>query len=578
MVVLLGIITMGAPQASARPDPDESVGEVYDPATDLRLLEEPDVGQNINGGIEPVGFNPFAGYPAAPTPAASSETLWAGTMTVGETVAPFRTASVYCIDLGTSTRAGINYDVGDWTEANVPNLGWVHYILTRYHPFIPGEPAAAPTDTARAAAVQAAIWFFTDRFVLTAASGIRAYTQAIVADALLNGPTGEHPSPELTLTPTTIAAPSTGDIVGPITVGGNVEGAVTAIEELEVFRDAAGTQPVAVGDPVGPGDQLWLRSTPSGAEPPPDPVLQISAQVLTKLGHVLVYDGTNPGVTEAQKLVLALERPLSVNAAVVADIFQAGQLQVNKTIGGTGAGFQGIVTLAVDCDSEDDAFDRTFTVDASTPAGTTALPLISGIPIDTTCTVTETADGDNGLVNITTPVTIEPAETVIAEGPPAEVAVTNTYDRAYGGLTIVKSIQGPAAGLQGPVTLHLDCDDPENAFDSDFTIPGWVSSGDYQQTVDNIPAGTTCAVTETADGGNDDAVLRDQVTIEPSTVVIADAVTASITATNRYENAVLLAATGVPLGLGTAAIAASGFLLAGVGLLVFSRRLTRRRR
>ena len=284
LVTILAFAAVAVPrEASAAPDPDDSISSPQDPATDLEILDGPDTGlSNVGGGIEPVGLNPLAGYPAAPTPAATLRTLWAGTMTVGETVAPFRTAPVYCIDLQTSTNSGIHYDVGDWTATNVPNLGYVLYILTHYYPFVPTAPAA-PSNAARAAAVQTAIWFFTDRLVLNAADVSRPFTQAIVADAILNGPSSEPPAPSLTLTPTQLTVPSTGEITGPFTVGGNIDGIITRAEEVEVFRDAAGTQPVGVGDPVSPGDQLWVRSAPSGTDPPPPAVLQIRGEITTEL-------------------------------------------------------------------------------------------------------------------------------------------------------------------------------------------------------------------------------------------------------------------------------------------------------
>ncbi len=305
---------------------------------------------------------------------------------------------------------------------------------------------------------------------------------------------------------------------------------------------------------------------------------------------MLVYDGTNPPLNAAQKLVLALRRPLSVNAAAAIDIVQAGQLQVAKTIAGTGAGFQGEVTLAVDCDDPENAFDRTYTIDAGTPAGTQTQPVLSGIPVGTTCTVTETADGDNGLVNITTPVVIDPAETVIAEGPPAAVSVTNTYDRAFGGLAITKVIAGPGAGQQDVVVLHLDCRDPDNAFDRDFAVAAGLPAGTYpQEVVRGIPAGTTCTVSETATGKNDRVSLLASAKVMPATVVIVDAVTAPVTFTNNYGHNTakvthvrfteqFLAHTGVPIAPGAVGLVAAALILTGSGLVALDRRRGNRRR
>jgi Domain of unknown function (DUF5979)/Thioester domain len=567
---------LSTPMAGAAPVPGEVIESPLDLSTDL-VVAALEQGTDITGGIEPVGFDPFAGYPAAPTPGASVQTNWAGTLRVQETVEPFRTALVYCIDLTTSTYVGIHYNVGDWTEANVPNLGFVQYILTHYFPFVAGEPAAAPNDVVRAAAIQAAIWYFTDRYVLAADAPVRSYTQAIVDDALANGPASEPAPPNLDLVPDHLRAPDTGDIVGPLVVDGDVSGTLTEVNELEVFRDAAGTQPVTVGSTVSPGDRLWVRSSPSGAQPPPEAGIQISAQAVFNVGVVLLYDESNPGVDSAQKLVLAQERTLTVNVAADVEIYPAGQLQVTKTIGGTGAGYQGLVTIDVDCDDPEDAFDRTFTIDAATPAGSQALPLISGIPVDTTCTVSESANGDNELVNSSTPVLIEPAEVVIGHQDIAQVSVTNTYERAVGGLTVTKVVRGPGAGQQSAVTLRLDCNDRANAFDRAFTLPGGLKAGTYpQKTVTGIPAGTTCTVTETADGRTD-RVTPATPTVAPATVTIVDSVITPVTVTNTYDRVIMLPVTsGAALPPGPAALAATALILAGAGLLVLYRRSRRR--
>ena len=54
---------------------------------------------------------------------------------------------------------------GEWSEANVPNIGYVARILNTYYPST--NLPAGLNDNQRAAAVQAAIWFFTDGYVVS---------------------------------------------------------------------------------------------------------------------------------------------------------------------------------------------------------------------------------------------------------------------------------------------------------------------------------------------------------------------------------------------------------------------------
>ena len=57
------------------------------------------------------------------------------------------------------------YALGTWDAASVPNVGWVARLLNEYYPST-DEPKGLTDLNQKAAAVQAAIWFFSDRFVL----------------------------------------------------------------------------------------------------------------------------------------------------------------------------------------------------------------------------------------------------------------------------------------------------------------------------------------------------------------------------------------------------------------------------
>ena len=80
----------------------------------------------------------------------------------------------------------------------------------------------------------------------------------------------------------------------------------------------------------------------------------------------------------------------------------------------------------------------------------------------------------------------------------ATVHITDTYNIAPGSLLVRKTIAGPAAGRQGPITIHTECNG--TALTPDFDDPRRRAAGDRSMQYDHIPAPTTCTVTETADG------------------------------------------------------------------------------
>jgi hypothetical protein len=105
--------------------------------------------------------------------------------------------SLYCIDIHTLTNVGIGYVLGTWNAANVPNVGYVARLLNEYHPHT-DEPAALTDLSQKAAAVQAAIWFFSDRYVLNTSDALHAAVVAIVDHIRAAGPLVEPPPPSLT--------------------------------------------------------------------------------------------------------------------------------------------------------------------------------------------------------------------------------------------------------------------------------------------------------------------------------------------------------------------------------------------
>ncbi|WP_168945604.1 DUF5979 domain-containing protein [Cellulosimicrobium aquatile] len=530
LALLAVLLVVGSPPAHAKPDPDGVGAGPRGPFTEISITGF-GAGQAVTGFTAPAGFDPLAGYPAdVPAGSTANDAEFAGAIQVTDT-ASGQTTFTYCIDLLTDTRTGVNYEIGTWDEANVPNLGYVGYILHNYYP-VTNEPAAAPSANARAAAVQAAIWFFSDEYVLATTDPVRQYTAQIVADAIANGPSPEPTPPLLEVTPENLAAPTTGDIVGPFTVEADGPATIRSFG-AEVFTDPEGTDLLADGATVPPGATLWARL--AGDTPPYGFVLERQVTVLEST--VYLYDGTNTGRDEAQKLVLAQPTELTRRAGALLEPFAAGSLEVTKVVTGDGAGLQSDVVLDVVCTAPGggETVERTVTVPAGAAAGEHT-EVVSGLPAEWTCVVTESDDGDNGRV-VVTGTDITPESVIISNGDTTTVTVTNTYGVATGGLLVRKAVDGPAAGSQGPITLALTCDDPDGAFDQEVELPGGLTGADnVALELDGIPAGTTCTVTETVDGSTATTLLTRTV-VAPESVTVAEDETAELVVANTYDRA-----------------------------------------
>jgi Thioester domain len=98
------------------------------------------------------------------------------------------------------TSVGNGYILGTWDEANIPNVGYVARVLEDYYPYT-DQPTMAPDGTAlttdqTAAAVQATVWFFSDRYVLNTSMGIVHDTvAAMAANVISQGPVMTHSLP-----------------------------------------------------------------------------------------------------------------------------------------------------------------------------------------------------------------------------------------------------------------------------------------------------------------------------------------------------------------------------------------------
>ena len=166
---------------------------------------------------------------------------------------------------------------------------------------------------------------------------------------------------------------------------------------------------------------------------------------------------------------------------------------VNKTITGPAAGQQGQVVISVSCvEAGVTTALPDFVIHAAIGPGTqsrTYPDILAGSP----CTVTETVQRRHRHLHVVTEgspqtVTISPDGTAIAN-------LTDTYSHTTGSFTVTKTINGPASGHQGQVTIGVSCDDSPLP---DFVIMPGISR--TSMTYRDIPAGSVCTVTETEDG------------------------------------------------------------------------------
>jgi Domain of unknown function (DUF5979)/Thioester domain len=460
--------------------------------TELRWNGDLGPGQYSIAGFLPdlsTPFDPLSGYPPANPPTGFvPSTEYFGGIIHGQPTDGGPVVGLYCIDIRTDTYPEFGYVLGTWDEANVPNVGYVARILNEYYPSA-DLPDPADLDLS-AAAVQAAIWFFTDGFVVdTSNPTLRAAVVGIVDHVKSEGPLNEPPPPSLTLTPKSISAPR--GVLGPFTVSTDHPPATVTATGGTMYKNAAGTDQLGDGTTatVPDGQNIWLRSA-GGAS---TAVLQATSTATVPSGNVYLYDGNTAGYTEAQKLILAQPATLTTTVQATAEFLPFGKLIVKKTIAGPAAGHQGRVVIHVGCD--DNVTRRPFVIRARAPAGTrsrTYRHIVAG----TTCTVVETS---NGSTAATTVVVIgDGQKATITAGKTETVRIKDIYRFAPGSLIVRKTIAGPAAGKQGKVKIHTVCNG--KALKPDFVIPARTPESLQSMEYDGIRTPAKCTVTETVDG------------------------------------------------------------------------------
>ena len=449
-------------------------------------------GQGVRGFIADTGstFDPVGTpYPTTTTPPAGFRPLDEGFAGIIFAHPPEggMNLSLYCIDILTATYGGIGYKLGTWDTANVPNVGYVTRLLNEYYPNTAAPALANLNETA--AAVQAAIWYFTDKYVLSDGDPLHDAVAAIVAHIQEAGAVDEQPKPTLTITPSHVSGPAH-TVLGPFKVETDHPPVTVTATGGTMFSNPEGTRVLGDGTTAtvdSRRQEIWLRSTG-----PTVAVLEATSTATVPHGNVYLYSSNIEGVVDAQHLILAKSDTLRTTVSGTAEFLAPGSLVVKKTIAGDAAGSQARVVIQVDCD--DGVTRPDFVIRAGAPAGTTSMTY-EPIAVGTKCTVIETANGTT--VGTEVVVTGDGQEVTIPSGKSETIEVTDTYHHV-GSLLVRKTIAGPGAGHQGEIRIHSECN--STALTPDLVIPAGTPASDQTQQYDHIRVPATCKVTETADG------------------------------------------------------------------------------
>lgn len=299
--ILLTVVAL-APSVSAEVIPGgPAPGAQANPPTSTVELVGTSSGQSVTGFNSTLtDAQRLNGYPTTvPQAGWSAHNVgFAGLIQMRVTAGPGTGATflTYCIDILTPTNIGFDYKRGEWNEANIPNVGYIAQLLQSYSPTT-GEPANLPANP-RAAAVQAAIWFFSDGYVLSSSSPLFEDVATIVNHVIQLGPLTAPPPPTVTVTGPTNGLVNT--IVGPFTVSAKAVGRVP--EGVTAFSDAAGAHPLGSQFPVTAGQQIWLRSAQPGIK---NPALTVTAVATQPGGVVYIYVPAPGGPPGAQTIIQA---------------------------------------------------------------------------------------------------------------------------------------------------------------------------------------------------------------------------------------------------------------------------------
>jgi len=262
----------------------------------------------------------------------------------------------------------------------------------------------------------------------------------------------------------------------------------------DIYGEATSLGGNLIGDPTG-STTIWDWSDQVGdALDPLDPVLGALAWNTPGSTQTMALLTGSPAIDAAPTCEVDIDqrgvlRPqgtaCDIGAYELEQSEATGELMIAKVFDPLASTFTGSFTIAYSCDD-----GTSGTVDLAAGGSDT----ITGIPLNTNCTVTEptlptpptgwsfglpTFYPETGIVTIT-------------EASPAyaEVTVTNTISRDTGTLTITKYFDPLTSGFEGTFAIDYDCDDG-TAHDGTVNL-----AADTSETITGIPTGTICTITE----------------------------------------------------------------------------------
>ncbi|PJI86638.1 DUF5979 domain-containing protein [Luteimicrobium subarcticum] len=320
---------------------------------------------------------------------------------------------------------------------------------------------------------------------------------------------------------------------------------------------------ITVNDRANPGDNTWSNvtipwgaacraqetPTPQGATVTYDPSPLLPD--LTLSGPITALQDYSDRTDIAHPIDTS---PDTIEGITVTNTYEEGGFSVTKAVDTGGA---------VDQDGNPIVYDRTYDFTASctfndtevVPADQQSFTLgdgdtetVTGLPAGSDCTVTETDDG--GAASTTIDTTTADGATDPVDGTSTDfvitpdtdqtdpttitntVDVTNTY--TVGSVVVTKSLAGDGADDwgDGPFVVHMTCTldgtDPDPVYDADHTF---TPPDDLVWTVEDLPTGASCQVTEPEDGG------ANSVAVDPSPAIVGDDATddaTPISVTNTF--------------------------------------------
>lgn len=242
--------------------------------------------QAVTASFAPTSVNPVHGYPTGPIPSSwqralspDGKALLAGiynaTTQDGEKI------MLYCADATTATSPGVHYKISATETATTPNLGYVGTIIMNNYP-ITSSPTTLSSADDKAAAVQLAIWYFTNRVVADRTDSHYAATKAIVQDALRRGPLVSKGAPKLYLTGPHTAVINR--VSGPLYITNGTGEVTVSISEGELYADAAGKMPIANGTRVSVAKPLYAKLSKMGGA-----TIYVRGGAIVPAGKEVVY-------------------------------------------------------------------------------------------------------------------------------------------------------------------------------------------------------------------------------------------------------------------------------------------------